>query len=56
MTEEEKQAMIEHDEQMRGYLKHGAQAGAVAGVAATAALFGIQRYCTILVFFTLKFS
>lgn len=48
MTEEEKKAIVDHDEQMRGYLRYGAQAGALAGVAATAALFGIQRYCMAL--------
>lgn len=34
----------EHDELMRGYLVNGLKAGAVAGVGATAAVYGLQRY------------
>jgi hypothetical protein len=33
------------DEQMWNFLKNGAVAGLTAGIASTAALFAVQRYC-----------
>ena len=39
--------VVDHDEQMKGYLIYGAKAGLLAGVGATAALFAVQRYSTL---------
>lgn len=40
----------DHDEVMKSYLVNGIKAGAVAGVGATAAVFGLQRYSTYLLY------
>jgi len=44
----QKKRIVDHDEQMRGYLVYGAKAGALAGVAATTALFALQSRSSII--------
>lgn len=49
-ADNQQQKIVDHDEQMRGYLIYGAKAGAIAGAGATALTLYLQRYSIIKIY------